>query len=112
MLGLVDDSVKLTYEEMKEKWLGIVQIVASEEATMYSMFNNLDMNGDSKIHINEWQTHYQSIKIPLEHAWASFDAIDTNHDGFISKEAFYAYHHQFFTFTEDTLHSCGRFDKP
>ena len=118
MLGLVDDSVKLTYEEMKKKWLDILQTFVDEgmaKAEMNSMFDSLDMNGDGKIDIDEWRAHYKSVGIPVEHARASFDAMDTNHDGSISKEEFYAYHHEFFTSTEDTLHSsilCGPLDEP
>ena len=118
MLGLVDDSVQMTYEQFKEKWLCIMEKHVNEgtlEALMLSMFNNLDMNCDGKIDIDEWYVHCNNAGVSEEHARASFDAMDTNHDSLISKDEFYAYHLEFYCSTEDTLHSSilyGPLDEP
>ena len=66
---------------------------------VYTLYHCIDYN------IDEWWAHYQTFEIYVEHTPASFDAIDMNHDGLISKEEFYAYHHEFYSSTEDTLHS-------
>ena len=57
-----------------------------------SVFNNLDANGDEYINIDEWHLNYYSLGIPEEHAQASFDAMDANGDGLISRKEFAAYY--------------------
>ena len=107
-LGLVDDSVRLTYAECKERWSNF--LVKFVKEGMWSMlcnstFDNLDANGDENIDIDEWRSFYYSLGIPEEHAQASFDAMDANGDGLISREEFAAYYTEFFTTAENKLNS-------
>lgn len=67
------------------------------------MFNNLDLNEDGVISFTEWTAHYQSLGIDTANARASFDAMDKNGDGKISKEEFVNYHYEFFFTTENNL---------
>lgn len=107
-LGLVDDSVKLTYSEFKEKFIEAAEQLYKDETTdnvFMVMFENLDANKDGVIQFREWRAHTTSLGISLEDAQASFDAMDVDHDGVISKEEFIAYHKEFFYSTEDKLNS-------
>ena len=47
----------------------------------------------------------KALNIDKAHARASFDAMDTNGDGKISKEEFVAYHVEFYYTAEDKLKS-------
>ena len=108
VLGLVDDSVRITYSECKERWSEFLFQFMKDgrwEMLCNSMFDNLDANGDDKIDIGEWRLNYYSLGIPEEHAQASFDAMDANGDGLISREEFAAYYTEFFTSTENKLNS-------
>ena len=62
---------------------------------LLNTFNNLDMNGDDVITLNEWSAHYHCMGIDTAHARASFDAMDANSDGKISKEEFVNYHYEY-----------------
>ena len=70
-----------------------------------SWFKQVDMDGDSWISLKEWEHHYQAHSIPVEHAKASFEAMDANHDGKISMQEFIDYHTEFFFSSEDKLNS-------
>ena len=47
------------------------------------------MNADGVITFQEWKAHYYCLGIDQAHARASFDAMDKNGDGKISKEEFW-----------------------
>ena len=103
--GLTDHSVQFTIDEIVEihgKQLGKMK----ELTSMYlEMFDSVDMNANGEISYKEWETHYKSLGIPIEHARPSFKAMDANGDGEVSKQEFINYHMEFFFSTEDKLHS-------
>ena len=100
---------KLSYAEVEELFLNDVgkQILAGKlEIQLYSsMFDSIDANDDDFIDFAEWRIHCECLGIPVEHAKASFDAIDTNHDGLLSRKKFSDYHFEFFFTAEDKLRS-------
>ena len=104
--GLVDESVKLSYDEFEEKW-----IAANTKDTKFAnkafagMFHLLDTDGSGFISLEEWTAHYEWIGIDTAHAPASFDAIDTDHDGKISEDEFVKYHIEYYLSTENKLNS-------
>lgn len=107
-LGLADDSKRLTYTDFREKWLEMLMRDVREgklEALHKSMFDALDAKSDDRIDMDEWRMYYKIVGIPVEHASASFEAMDTNRDGFVSRDEFSAYHDEFFFSTEDKLNS-------
>ena len=107
-LGLVDESTRLTYTDFREKWLDMMMKDVQEgklDMLHKSMFDALDAKSDDKIDIDEWRMYYRIVGIPAEYAQASFEAMDTNHDGFVSRDEFSAYHDEFFFSTEDKLNS-------
>ena len=87
-MNLTDGSVKLTYDEFKEKLVEDLTKSGKFEPLFVAVFNNLDLNGDGVISFEEWKAHYYCMGIDQEHARASFDAMDTNGDGVVSKEEF------------------------
>ena len=105
VLGITDDSTKVTHEET------IANFAASSPSidqitTMFTlMFEIIDSDENGEISYKEWEDYYRVISIDTEFARASFDAMDTNGDGVVSKEEFYAYNREFFYSTEDNLKS-------
>lgn len=107
-LGLVDDSVQISYAESKERWLGMITKYVGDgmwDMINNSTFDNMDANGDGTIDIEEWCLHCYSLSISTNDAQASFDAMDANGDGLISREEFAAYHTEFFLSIENKLNS-------
>ena len=112
-LGLVDDSVELTHEEIVENFEKSEASVDDLANLFLTWFEIIDTDGNGKISYQEWVEYYKACRIDTVHARASFDAMDTNHDGTVSKEEFHAYNKEFYYSTEDTLHSsimCGPLD--
>ena len=101
--GLNDYTVKLTVDEMIEIYGKQLQKPDKPKSIFNELFDSVDMNGNA--HFQEWQTHYKAMGIPIEHARASFDAMDANGDGKVSKEEFSDYHREYFRSTEDKLNS-------
>ena len=99
-LHLDDESVRLSYAELKEKMIEDLANVPSYEAFIESMFQNLDMNGDGVISFEDWKAHYYCTGVDQAHARASFGAMDANGDGVVSKEEFLKFHCEYF-FTAD-----------
>ena len=99
---------KMSYEEFEERHFQKMKSDlenGTSDKLFGKMFDTVDANGDGSIDLSEWRVHYECCGIPVEHAKASFDAMDTNHDGVVSREEFLAYYLEFFFSTEDTLNS-------
>ena len=64
-----------------------------------------DMNEDGFISLEECTAHYQIAGLDTAHARASFDAMDTNHDGKIYEDEFVKYHMEYLFSTENKLNS-------
>ena len=103
--NLSDESVRLSYDEFKEKVIEDLTKGVKYEPMFEAGFRNLDMNGDGVISFEEWIAHYSCLGIDLAHARASFDAMDQNSDGKISMEEFVNFHYEFFFTAENKLGS-------
>jgi hypothetical protein len=68
------------------------------------IFRIIDTDRNGSIYLKEWEIHCMAINIPVEHAKASFKAMDTDGDGVISHDEFVAYHYEYFHTSEDKLH--------
>ena len=95
-IGLVDDSVEMTYENYEQRWLAITK--REEYSNMFRViFEILDINGDGTISLEEWRVHAAALRVPPECVKATFDAININGDGKISWEEFLNYQMEFFS---------------
>ena len=103
--GLSDESVRLSYDEFKEKLIDSFTKSGQYQPMFEAGFRVLDMNGDGVISFEEWTAHYSCMGIDLAHARASFDAMDQNSDGKISMEEFINFHYEFFFTAENKLGS-------
>ena len=106
--GLVDESVKLSYNEFEDKWISAMKEWVKKgtiEKLFGSMFHLLDIDENGSISFEEWTAHYHTFGIDAAHARASFDAIDINHDQNISEDEFVKYHMEYFLSTENKLNS-------
>ena len=103
-----DPSVKVTIEEAADTYSDFLESAENREQNnkMFDLwFDQVDINADGWISFDEWEKHCKALKINLEDASASFEAMDTNKDGKISKEEFISYHTEYFCTTEDKLRS-------
>ena len=104
-LNLSDESVRLSYDEFKEKLIEDLAKCGKYEPVYEALFHNLDMNGDGVISFEEWTAHYSCVGIDPAHARASFDAMDQNSDGKISMEEFVNFHYEYYFTAENKLGS-------
>ena len=107
-IGLSDPSEELSYEEFEECWLRGMSMTTSlqnAKASFKEMFVSLDIDDNGFITFNEWNNHYMALGIPVMHAKISFDAMDVDKDGKITKDEFVKYHAEFFFSTENKLNS-------
>ena len=106
VFGLTDDSKSLTYEEFEDIFIHRIIEVSNKALTLFcELFHIVDMDEDGEISYEEWVHHYEALNIDIAHARASFNAMDTNGNGKISKEEFVAYHKEYFCTAEDKLKS-------
>ena len=116
MLGFTDASVKMSYDDFEDAYLKLIsgegaKLVSPDDKLQFAVdialdwFSNLDMNGDGVVTFDEWSAHYRCMGIDTAHARASFDAMDANSDGEISKEEFVNYQYEFWYTAENTLNS-------
>ena len=115
-MGL-DDSRKMSYAEFEEQYMNVVgkqMLTGKLDSPLYgSMFDAIDANGDGSIDLDEWRVLCDCRGIPVEHAKASFVAMDANNDGLISRKEFLDYQFEYTFTTEDKLNSSilyGPFD--
>ena len=105
-LGLSDHSKSLAYKDVANSWLENVGKQGDFAIERFDkIFNIIDTNRNGTISVKEWEIHYKAVGIPVEHAKASFEAMDTDKDGVISRDEFVAYHTEYFYSTEDKLRS-------
>ena len=103
--GLTDESVRMSYDEFKEKLIEDLTKGGEYKPMLETAFRALDMNGDGVISFEEWTAHYSCIGIDPAHARASFDAMDQNSDGKISMEEFINFHYEYIGTAENKLGS-------
>ena len=111
LIGL-KGSKKMSYEEFVEQFMIMAKKLLADEMDNQlfgSVFDTIDTNGDGFIDLAEWRVHYECHGTPVKYAKASFNAIDTNHDGLLSREEFLSYHHEYF-FTSESSLLCGPLD--
>ena len=104
-MNLTDESVKLSYDEFKEKLAQDLTNSKKYERLLEAMFNNLDLNEDGVISFEEWSAYYHCMGIDQAHARASFDAMDLNNDGKISKDEFVKFLYEYYFTAENKLGS-------
>ena len=108
--GLEDKTKALTYEQFVASYVRVGEEVRDPEAVFMTHFEIVDSDGNGEISFKEWQEHYAAVGINTKYARGSFDAMDTNKDGIVSKEEYVPYAKEFFTSAEDKLNSsilCG-----
>ena len=107
-LGLTDEAVQLTHAQFKDRWLSSLQKLPEEhgfDKFFGAMFDIVNMKGDGFITLDEWTAHYRCYGIDTKYAKDSFNALDMDKDGKISKEHFLQYHYEYFFTTTDDLKS-------
>ena len=57
-------------------------------AVIVDLFDAVDTDANGVISLKEFEVYFECIGVGKEHAKASFDAIDANHDGKISRDEF------------------------
>jgi len=104
-MGLTDESVKLSYDEFKEKYIEYVMKGGSWKPMFEAAFSYMDLNDDGVMSFDEWKAHYTCVGIDLAYARPSFDAMDANSDGVVSKEEFMNFVYEFYCTGENKLGS-------
>ncbi len=100
--GIEDDTTALTYEEYSANFRKNAKDYAKN---IVNQFEVIDSDENGEISFEEWLQHYKAHGIDTVHARPSFDAMDTNGDGVVSKEEFIAYSTEYFYTAEDKLKS-------
>ena len=103
--GIVDDSIKLTYDELIERAGKNSGKFEDFVLSLTASFELIDSNDNGVLSFQEWVEYYRALDIDTKYARASFDAIDTDNDGIISKDEFVAYNYEFYFSVEDKLKS-------
>ena len=106
--GIEDDTTELTYEQFAANYRSMQDTISTKDVVsdMYeTQFEIIDSDKNGEISFKEWTEFYTALGIDTKHARPSFDAMDTNGDGIVSKEEFAAYTIEFFLSTEDKLNS-------
>ena len=104
-LGLKDDSVRLTFEEIMANFEKSDSKDENVDNTFKLAFEMINSSGNGVISFKEWVDYYRVFGIDTAYARASFDAMDTNSDGIVSKEEFFTYNIEYYKSVEDKLHS-------
>lgn len=104
-LGLKDESVKISPEDVLENFIKCDVTIEQYAKGFELVFDAFDIDGNGVIWFDEWIKHYKAAGLDVAHARASFDAMDTNQDGVISKEEFCAFNIEYYYSVEDELNS-------
>ena len=97
--------MKLTHENLVANFEKTEINVDELTKIFITWFEIIDSDANGEISFKEWVDYYKVVGIDTAHARASFDAMDTNHDGVVSKEEFHAYNVEYYYSAEDKLHS-------
>lgn len=89
-LGLVGKTI-LNYDQFTERSIAMFEKTGYEvvQASLSIMFDIIDTNGDCVISSEEWATYCKCMGIPQPSA--SFEAMDADGNGTVSREEFDAY---------------------
>ena len=104
-LGLKDESVKLTSEDIRDIFKKSDVTIEQYAKGFEVVFDAFDIDGNGVITYDEWEKHYKAAGINTAYARASFDAMDVNHSGRVSKKEFCAYNIEYYYSAEDKLNS-------
>ncbi len=104
-LGITDPKTKLTYEEVLTNSLKGSGNFEETEKAFLAHFDLVDTDGNGVISYNEWEDLYRVTDIGIKHARSSFEAMDANGDGVVSKEEYLAFTKEFYFTTDDKLKS-------
>lgn len=109
--GLVDESIKLTYDQFRDHWLvSVGGSVKMHNELLKVMFTCLDTDGNGYITLDEWKAHSEAVGgVPTEYAEVTFRALDADGNGKITQQEFDDYNFEFFYSTENTLKSASFF---
>ena len=102
--GIADGSTGLTYEEYVQIFQESL-VRADLDKILGVQFESIDGDGNGEISLKEWTDHYRAMGLDTNYAKPSFEAMDTNGDGIVSKEEFFAYLKEFYFSVEDKLKS-------
>ncbi len=103
--GIVDDSMVLTYEQFAENFANAVENGRDFVKVFTTQFEIIDSDENGEISFKEWIEYYKAVGIDTIHARPSFEAMDINGDGVVSREEFLAYLKEFYFSVEDKLNS-------
>ena len=112
-IGLKGD-MKMTLEQflkMTSQFTTDPEKQAMNRQTLSSFFDIVDMNGDGAISTEEFKVYFKCMGIDEEYAKPSFDAIDTDKSGLISRDEFIAAGSEFFNGV-DQSHGAALFFGP
>jgi Ca2+-binding EF-hand superfamily protein len=79
------------------KLAGKKNILATTNDIHNRYFTNIDQDNDDAATLEDYTKYFYVLGIGAEFAKASFDAIDTNHDGFVSRGEFITAGNDFFS---------------
>lgn len=103
-MGLTDSGAGVSFEKVMELTSEMADNPDRTKIT-FTMFELLDLDGDGTINFDEWKMHYLCNNTNADYARASFDAMDTDKNGLISRDEFINYLDEFYYSTEDKLNS-------
>jgi Ca2+-binding EF-hand superfamily protein len=86
---------KIDYQIHLNEWLDYYDSVSQDEAHRREVasvaeliFDIIDLDESGNLDRNEWTILFQVFNIPVVYVSETFDRIDRNHDGLLSKEEF------------------------
>ena len=106
VMGLTDHSKSISYEEFEEIYLKNLDKMRGHTQDLFSgAFQMIDTNETGWLSLEEWENYYKAAGIDTKHAKESFNAMDKNGNGKVTKEEFIAFNDEYFYTTENKLNS-------